>query len=265
MGNVKVSGNRVSKTGFKLERGNEIEVFFPEKREKERVEVDFDIDILYEDEYLLVLNKPANLVVHSAPSVKDATLVDWLKSKNYSLSTLSGEERHGIVHRLDKGTTGAMVVAKDNRTHAHLSEQLKTRTMGRIYLAIINSPLKEDRSVEAPIGRNPKDRLKMGIVQNGKYAKTEFQKLQISKNGKEELIRCHLFTGRTHQIRVHLNHIQRYILGDEVYKIGKDKREFPNIFLHAHKLYFEHPEIGKRLEIEAPISQNMSNYFHKNF
>ncbi|EJF05936.1 pseudouridine synthase, RluA family, partial [Thiovulum sp. ES] len=241
-----------------------VEIREAEKSESE-FEIDFDVPILYEDDSLLVVNKPPNLIVHSAPSVKEATLVDWLKSRGISLSTISGEERHGIVHRLDKGTTGAMVVAKNNFSHQKLSEQLSNRTMGRNYFAIVNMPLKEDISVELPLARNPKNRLKMGIVENGKWAKTDFTKLKISKNEKEEFIEAKLHTGRTHQIRVHLLSLQRYILGDELYGFGKNQKEFPHMLLHAHKIYFIHPKTEKRIEIDAPLSAEFQKYLDKNF
>ena len=214
---VKVDGKTITKTGYKLKENQEVFVELPIIKESKDFEVDFDVEIIYEDDHILVINKPYNLVVHGAPSVKEATLVDWLKSKKISLSTISGEERHGIVHRLDKGTSGVMVVAKTNEAHAGLSKQLEDKTMGRYYLAIIDMPLKDNVVIEKPIGRNPNNRLKMGIVQDGRNAKTAFAKLDLSKNEKYELICCKLFTGRTHQIRVHLNSINRHILGDNLY------------------------------------------------
>jgi 23S rRNA pseudouridine1911/1915/1917 synthase len=265
-GFVEVSNKIVKKSGLKLSINDEVSVQIPEPEKKEsEFEIDFDVPILYEDDSLLVINKPPNLVVHSAPSVKEATLVDWLKKRGISLSTISGEERHGIVHRLDKGTTGAMVVAKDNFAHQKLSEQLSNRTMGRNYFAILNMPLKDDTSIELPIARNPKNRLKMGVVDGGKWAKTDFKKLKISKNEKEEFIEAKLHTGRTHQIRVHLLSLQRYILGDELYGFGKSQKEFPHLLLHAHKIYFEHPKTGKKVEVKAPLSKEFQEYLDKNF
>jgi 23S rRNA pseudouridine1911/1915/1917 synthase len=265
-GVVKVDGKTVQKTGFKLLKSRTIEIEFPEMVETQsQYSVDFDVPIIYEDEYLLVVNKPADLVVHSAPSVREATLVDWLKHRGISLSTISGEERHGIVHRLDKGTTGAMVIAKDNETHRDLSRQLSDRTMGRYYLAIINIPLKDDRVVEAPIGRNPQNRLKMGVVESGKQAKTLFKKIALSRDEKRELIGAKLYTGRTHQIRVHLSTLGRYIIGDNLYGFKPKKDTINNIQLHAHTIYFIHPKSGERLEIDAEVSPSMLSYINENF
>jgi 23S rRNA pseudouridine1911/1915/1917 synthase len=198
-----------------------------------------------------VINKPSGLVIHPAPSVKEATLVDWLKAKNITLSTISGEERHGIVHRIDKETTGALVIAKNNEAHQFLSAQLQDKTMGRIYLAIIDLPLKENTEIDRPIGRNPKNRLKQAIVPNAREAKTRFLKL-CSKNG--EIIACKLFTGRTHQIRVHLNSINRHILGDELYGA---KQSDDRVMLHAYILYLIHPKTKQKMTFVAPLFDDM--------
>jgi 23S rRNA pseudouridine1911/1915/1917 synthase len=197
--------------------------------------------------------------------VKDATLVDWLKHKGIRLSTISGEERHGIVHRLDKGTTGVMVVAKNNETHHALSLQLQDRTMGRFYLAIIDVPLKDDVIIDKPIGRNSHNRLKMAVVENGKESKTQFTKLYPAKNEREELIACKLFSGRTHQIRVHLESIGRGILGDHLYGFKSKEDKINEIYLHAYILYFIHPSTGNKMEFIAPLDKNMNNYLQENF
>ena len=176
---VKVDGKIIAKPGIKLKPNQEVEVNFPEAvfedvKDEEFIKEslkDKNIEIIYEDDYILVVNKPYNLTVHDAPSVKDATLVDWLKLKNISLSTISGEERHGIVHRLDKGTSGVMVVAKTNEAHVNLSKQLEDKSMGRYYLAILDLPLKDNIIIEKPIARNPNNRLKMAIVENGEKCK----------------------------------------------------------------------------------------------
>jgi 23S rRNA pseudouridine1911/1915/1917 synthase len=265
--NVFLNGKLILKRGFKVKFGDEVTINLPHHQVKEKTKfpINFDIPIIYEDESLLILNKPAGVVIHSAPSVKEATLVDWLKEKNYSLSNLNGEERHGIVHRLDKWTTGAIVVAKDNKTHLKLSEQLQNRTMGRFYLSIINQPLKQNIIIEQPIGRNFNNRLKMGIVSNGRYAKTEFRKIKISTNQQEELLLCKLYTGRTHQIRVHLNYLNRYILGDNLYFFKSKKDNIKSIFLHAYILYLIHPISGKKLQVEAPLYNPIKEYLLSNF
>lgn len=264
-GFVSLDGTPITKPGIKLKPGQRVHVIFPEKTESENVNVDFDVEVLHEDDDILVINKPAHLTVHPAPSVKEATLVDWLKSKNISLSTLSGEERHGIVHRLDKETSGVMVVAKNNQAHANLSEQLQERSMGRYYLALIDLPLKENLVVEKPLARNPQNRLKIGIVEGGRYAKSAFAKLALPRHQKTELIAAKLFTGRTHQIRAHLASISRHILGDSLYgfKSGKDKIQ--RIYLHAYILYLNHPSDHTIRHFMAPLPQDMQNYLNTHF
>ena len=270
---VKVDGKTVVKTGLKLKENQEIEVSFPQagiepiKNEEFITESlkDKDVKIIYEDDYILVLNKPANLTIHDAPSVKDATLVDWLKLKKISLSTISGDERHGIVHRLDKGTTGVMVVAKTNEAHAFLSEQLQDKTMGRYYLAITDLPLKDDVIVDKPIGRNPNNRLKMSIQESGRNAKSAFKKIDLSKNGTFELIAAKLFTGRTHQIRVHLSSMNRHILGDNLYGFKGDLNTINRFYLHAYNLYLIHPKTNELMTFKADLPDDMNEFLNKHF
>jgi len=263
-GLVEVNAEVIMKTSRKLVVGDEVSYTFKEAEKREAVPIDFDVEILYEDEYLLVVNKPSGLVVHPAPSVKEATLVDWLIHKGISLSTVSGEERHGIVHRIDKETTGALVVAKDNKVHEALSLQLQDKSMGRYYLALIDCPLKEDTVVDKPIGRNPKNRLKMDVVPGGRTAKTAFIKL-LTSTYNVELIAAKLFTGRTHQIRVHLNTLGRHILGDDLYGFKSKRDKISRVNLHAYLLYLLHPVSGERMEFVAPLFDDMKVYISKNF
>jgi len=176
---VRVDGAVQTKPGYKLSAGELVHIYYPapapQQMSAERL--NFDVEILYEDDDLLVVNKPAGLTVHPAASVKEPTLVDWLKSRGYLLSTLGGELRAGIVHRLDKLTSGALLVAKNNAAHAALSAQLSDKSMGRIYLALIDLPLKEPCVIERPISRNPANRLKMGIVPGGRNAKSAFYEI----------------------------------------------------------------------------------------
>ena len=254
---VKVNGKVIKKGGVKLNTGDKIEAEIKEAKSSEKdYEVNFDISVLYEDEDLLIINKPPGIVVHPAPSVKEATLVDWLKAKNYRLSTIAGEERFGIVHRIDKETSGALLIAKNNKTHEFLSSQLKDKSMGRYYLMILNEPLKDAVCVDKPIARNPKNRLKMAYVKNGRDAKTLFVPLF------ENVAAAKLFTGRTHQIRVHLSTIGRYIIGDVLY--GKKNQKVPRVMLHAKELYFIHPS-GKKLSIIAPMFDDFKKYLPKGF
>ncbi|WP_152018060.1 RluA family pseudouridine synthase [Aliarcobacter butzleri] len=270
---VKVDGKITNKTGLKLKENQNVEVFFPEAQLNKRKDEEFlknsledkEVEIIYEDDYILVLNKPYNLTVHDAPSVKDATLVDWLKLKNISLSTISGEERHGIVHRLDKGTSGVMVIAKTNEAHLNLSKQLEDKSMGRYYLAILDLALKENVIIEKPIGRNPNNRLKMSIEENGRYAKSAFSKIALSDNEKFELIACKLYTGRTHQIRVHLSSINRHILGDNLYGFKGELNKINRFLLHAYYLYLAHPVTNKQMCFKANLPEDIKNFLNTNF
>ena len=261
-----VDEKSVSRAGVKLKENQIIRVEFPKTKELEALEIDFSVDIIHEDEDLLVINKPSGLTVHPAPSVKDATLVDWLKHKGIRLSTISGEERHGIVHRLDKGTSGVMVVAKNNESHKALSEQLQDKSMGRYYLAVIEPPLKDDITIiEAPIKRSSKNRLKMGCENGGKEAKTAFKQLYYSRDEKYQLIACKLFTGRTHQIRVHLETKSRHIVGDHLYGAVKKDEKSERILLHAYELHFIHPRTNEMVSYLAPIEHRMKDFIDKKF
>jgi 23S rRNA pseudouridine1911/1915/1917 synthase len=256
-GFVEVGGRTVRKAGYKVSPAEKIRYTIPEEPDYEAQAVDFDVPVIYEDDDILVINKPSGLVVHPAPSVKEPTLVDWLKAKGINLSTISGEERHGIVHRLDKETSGAMVVAKNNAAHEKLSAQLQEKSMGRYYIALIDLPLKASGIVEGPIGRNPANRLKMGIVSGGKAARTRFEKLLESEKERYELIGAKLYTGRTHQIRVHLASLNRHIVGDGLYGFKSKNNIIQRILLHAYILYLDHPKTGETMQFVAPIPQDM--------
>ncbi len=270
---VKVDGKTVSKTGLKLKIDQSIDVEFPEAQlspvlDEEAIKESLegkDVKVIFEDEHILVINKPCNLTVHGAPSVKDATLVDWLKLKKISLSTLSGEERHGIVHRLDKGTSGVMVVAKTNEAHLALSEQLQDKSMGRYYLAILDMPLKDNIIIEKPIGRSHNNRLKMSVDVDGRNAKSAFMKVEMSKDEKYELIAAKLFTGRTHQIRVHLSSMNRHILGDNLYGFKGELNKINRFYLHAYNLYLIHPISKKEMNFKADLPDDINNFLNTNF
>lgn len=264
-GYVSVNGLVVTKPGFTLKPSMHIHITLPRPQETQNKEVDFEVAKIYEDNDILVINKPAGVVVHPAPSVKEPTLVDWLKKEGIRLSTISGEERHGIVHRIDKETSGLLVIAKNNEAHLKLSEQLQDKSMGRYYLAIIEPPLKNNIIVDRPLGRNPKNRLKMSIIEGGREAKSAFAKIFESKNSKYELIAAKLFTGRTHQIRAHLASLHRHILGDRLYGFKSKKDTIPRVFLHAYILYLRHPRSGKYLEFVAPLAQDMMQFLQNNF
>lgn len=263
---VEVEGKVVSRSGVKLKENQVVKVTFPEPEVKEALDIDFDVEILYEDDDVLVINKPTGLTVHPAPSVKEATLVDWLKHKGIRLSTISGEERHGIVHRLDKGTSGTMVVAKNNASHEFLSEQLQDKSMGRYYLAVITPPLKDDiTEIELPIARSVHNRLKMACLEHGKYAKTLFKNLALSSDEKNQLVACKLSTGRTHQIRVHLESMNRHIVGDHIYAQSPKQEKSERILLHAYIIYFIHPTSKELLTFSVLPDEQIMDYINKKF
>ncbi|MCF6339319.1 MAG: RluA family pseudouridine synthase [Sulfurimonas sp.] len=263
---VYVDNKLVPRAGVKLKIAQEVRVEFPEAKKQKPLEIDFDVEVLFEDDDVLVINKPTGLTVHPAPSVKDATLVDWLKHKGIRLSTISGEERHGIVHRLDKGTSGVMVVAKNNEAHQFLSEQLQDKSMGRYYVAVIEPPLKDDLTIiELPIKRSSNNRLKMGCDNGGKDAKTAFSFLALSEDETNQLIACKLFTGRTHQIRVHLETKSRHIIGDHLYGNTNKNDKSERILLHAFEIHFIHPTTQKLVSFVAPLEQSMIDYIDKKF
>ncbi|MBC5857515.1 RluA family pseudouridine synthase [Campylobacter jejuni] len=250
------------KNSFKLKDGDIISIasLKPCDEIKPKFEVNFNIDVLYEDEDLLVLNKPSNLVVHGASSVKNATLVDWLIEKKYTLSNLGGEIRAGLVHRLDKDTSGAILIAKNNFTHQKLSKQLADKSMGRIYLALIDLPLKEDKIiVEKFLMRSPSNAIKkIAIDKENKFsknAKSAF--INVAKTENLTLMAAKLFTGRTHQIRAHLASLNRHILGDSLY--GYTGKYDCRIMLHAYFLYFIHPKTKEQIFVKAPLMEDFKN------
>jgi 23S rRNA pseudouridine1911/1915/1917 synthase len=263
-GLVSVNGKKVNKPSYTLKIGDKVQYEYKKASPQKDIQIHFDLQVLYEDEDLLVINKPSGLVVHPAPSVKGPTVVDWLIHRGISLSTISGEERHGIVHRIDKETTGALVIAKNNEAHQALSLQLQDKSMGRYYLSLIDIPLKENQEVDKPISRNPHNRLKMAIVEGGRKAKTAFIRIAEGQNN-TALIAAKLYTGRTHQIRVHLESLGRHILGDTLYGFKSNKGKIPRVFLHAYMLYLTHPSTQKQLEIIAPLFDDMQEYMKKHF
>lgn len=264
---VYVNGKIQKKNSFKLKLADEIRVKIPPRAKINiKHETDFELQILYEDEDLLVLNKIPRLIVHGANSVKEATLVDWLISKNYTLSNLGGELRAGLVHRLDKDTSGAIVIAKNNFSHQKLSEQLQDKTLGRIYLALIDLPLKEDRIIiDKTLARCIHNPIKKSVVnestRGAKNAKSAFANLLSSEDF--TLIGAKLFTGRTHQIRAHLESLNRRILGDVLYgcKIKTDLR----VMLHAYLLHFVHPKTKEKVFVKAPLMRDFEEILSKKF
>lgn len=250
---VTVNGKTV-KSNYKVKAGDEIEVTIPDPVKLDVEPENIDLDIIYEDNDIIVVNKPKGMVVHPAAGNYSGTLVNALLAHcEGSLSDINGVIRPGIVHRIDKDTTGILVVAKNNEAHEGLSEKLKVHDINRVYTAICEGVIKEDSgTVDAPIGRHPVDRKKMAVnTRNGRHAVTHFKVLERFKN--TTLIEARLETGRTHQIRVHMSYIGHPLLGDEVYGRKTQKFKLQGQALHATVLGFEHPVTGKYVEFSSEL------------
>lgn len=257
--NIKVNGKE-TKHSYKLKLNDEIEIFVPEAKEINLKAQDIPLNVIYEDNDIIVINKPKGMVVHPANGNPDGTLVNAVMNKcKDSLSGIGGEIRPGIVHRLDKDTSGAIIVAKNDKAHIALSEQLKNHEVKKTYLALVRGIIKENEAtINMPIARSKKDRKKMDVDKDGKEAITHFKVLGRYKN-KYTLLQINLETGRTHQIRVHLSHIGYPIIGDEVYSNGKNEWNVSGQCLHAWKLEFIHPITGKKISLEAEIPEYLKN------
>ena len=262
-GCVLVNGVVQSKAGFKLKEGDEIRITLPEAEPSHVEAQDIHIDILYQDADLAVVYKPSGMVVHPAAGNPDGTLVNALLKHLDCLSGIGGEIRPGIVHRIDKDTSGLLLVAKNDFSHLSLSEQIKEHSVQRAYMAIVQGGMREDSgSVEGPIGRHPVDRKKMAIVPGGREAMTHWQVKERLKGC--TLLECRLTTGRTHQIRVHMASIGHPLLGDPLY--GPKKMPYPvqgGQLLHAFRIGFVHPRSGEEMLFEAPPEQRFLDWQRK--
>ena len=249
-GCVAVGGKTETKPAAKAEAGVSVTLTMPEIKPARAEAQDIPLEILYQDAHLAVVVKPCGMVVHPAAGNGEGTLVNALLFHLDHLSGIGGEMRPGIVHRLDKDTSGLMLVAKDDQTHAALSRQLSERQMEKHYRAVVFGRMKENEGViEKPIGRSKTDRKKMAVDENGRWAKTEWTVLQPWPD--RTLLDVHIITGRTHQIRVHMASIGHPVLGDAVYG-HKRMPAAPRLMLHAYSLSFTHPVTGERLTFTAP-------------
>ena len=254
-GNILVNGKK-QKVSYKVSEGDIITIEKVEAKEIELKAQDIPVDVIYEDNDIIVVNKPKGLVVHPANGNPDGTLVNAIMAIcKDSLSGIGGEVRPGIVHRLDKDTSGLLIIAKNDKSHIHLSEQMKNREVKKIYYALVRGIVPENEAtINMPIGRSNKDRKKMAVTKDGKEAITHFKVLERFNN-KYTLLEVKIDTGRTHQIRVHLSHIGFPVIGDETYSNGKNEFGVHGQLLHAKCLEFKHPITNKQMYLEAELPE----------
>ena len=262
-GAVTVGGRTVRKN-YKCAPGDEISLIMPEAADCELRPQDIPIDVVYEDDDLLVVNKARGMVVHPAPGHPDGTLVNALMFRcGDSLSGIGGEKRPGIVHRIDKDTSGLLIVAKNDLAHLGLSEQLKDRSLSRVYEAVVKGRLREDSgTIDAPIGRHPSDRKRMAVTdKNSRSAVTHWE--VIARYNGYTHVRCSLETGRTHQIRVHMAHIGHPLLGDFTYGAPCPEKGLVGQCLHARELKFIHPRTGEQIHLTTALPEYFEEVLSK--
>lgn len=255
-GCIKVNQQEV-KANYKLRKSDTVEFILPEAKQTEIVAEDIPLHILYEDQDVIVINKRRGMVVHPATGIYTGTLVNALLAHCKDLSGINGEIRPGIVHRLDKDTSGVMIAAKNDIAHISLAEQIKNKTAVRQYLAIVHGNIKEEQGIiDGAIGRDAKDRKKMAIVfENGKSAVTKFK--VVERFGNYTLVQCKLMTGRTHQIRVHMTYIGHPLVGDPKYGGVKSAFKISGQALHSKSLTFIHPTTKQEMFFSAPLPEDM--------
>lgn len=255
--------DKSEKVSYKVQANDNISIDVPEAKETKLKAQEIPLDIIYEDSDIIVVNKPKGMVVHPANGNPDGTLVNAILSicKN-SLSGIGGELRPGIVHRLDKDTSGLIIVAKNDKAHINMSEQIKERNVKKTYIALVRGNVpEEEATINMPIGRSTKDRKKMAVTKNGKQAITHFKVLK--RYSKYTLLEIKIETGRTHQIRVHMAEIGYPVVGDAVYSNGKNEFGIEGQMLHAYKLEFRHPITNKHMELTAPLPQYFEEILKK--
>lgn len=253
--------DKLSKNSYVLRNGDVVEVVGKLKHETDAMPEKMDLDIIYEDNDLMVINKPSGLVVHPAAGHYTNTLVNGLLHYTSNLSSNNGDERPGIVHRIDKDTSGLLIVAKNDKAHEKLSMQLKDKTLSRIYIALVQGKINHDTgTIDAPIGRDINDRKKMCVTdENSKEAITHFKVLERYKNA--TLLEVKLQTGRTHQIRVHMNYINHPIINDPVY--GNKKASLFGQMLHAKEISFIHPTTSKKMTFSCDVPNEFNEILEK--
>lgn len=261
-GNILVNGKNV-KVSYKIQENDKISVEIPKPKQIELKAQDIPIEIIYEDSDIIVVNKPKGMVVHPANGNPDGTLVNAIMAIcKDSLSGIGGEIRPGIVHRIDKDTSGLLIVAKNDNAHVKMSEQIKNHEVKKTYIALVRGVFKENEAtIDMPIGRSTSDRKKMAVNKNGKNAITHIKVLK--RFDKYTLLQVNIETGRTHQIRVHLSHIGYPIVGDYTYSNGKNEFDVIGQCLHAKKLEFKHPITQKDMCLEAELPQYFKDILDK--
>ena len=261
-GRVAVDGRPAAKS-CRVAEGQQVTVDIPEVKDTAVEAQDIPLDVVYEDGDVIVVNKPTGLVVHPAPGHPDGTLVNALLHHcGDSLSGIGGEKRPGIVHRIDRDTSGLIIAAKNDAAHVGLSAQLQDHTLSRIYHCIVTGNLREDTgTVDAPIGRHPVDRKRMAVVADGRRAVTHWRVLERFQGF--TYVECRLETGRTHQIRVHMAHIGHPILGDTVYGNKKEVKGLQGQCLHAVGLRFIHPRTGEPVELSCGLTEEFEEQLRK--
>ncbi|QEH62087.1 23S rRNA pseudouridine1911/1915/1917 synthase [Spiroplasma chinense] len=257
-GFILVNDNIVS-AKYNLLKNDKITIIAKEPEEIEAIAQDLDFEIVYEDSDLLLVNKPNGMVVHPAAGNPDGTLVNGLLFKIKDLSAIGGYLRPGIVHRLDKMTTGLMIVAKNDKTHKKLTEMLANNQIHKEYIALVHGVIEPEKgTIDAPIGRHRGNRKKMTVTEiNAKHAKTHFEVLKRFEN--HTLIKCVIETGRTHQIRVHMSFIKHAVVGDPLYAFREDQKVEFGQYLHAYKLSFTHPITGEKIDYTCEIPKEFND------
>ena len=252
---IHVNG-KVEKSSYKVKNGDNIEIEIPDAKETKLEAQNIPVPVIYEDKDIIVVNKPKGMVVHPANGNPDGTLVNAIMAMcKGSLSGIGGEIRPGIVHRLDKDTSGLLIVAKNDEAHIKMSKQIQDRKVEKRYIALVRGNVPDDEAtIDMPIARSKIDRKKMAVDKNGKEAITHFKVLK--RYGNYTLLEIKIDTGRTHQIRVHMSYIGYPVVGDSVYSSGKNEFGVEGQMLHARYLKFKHPITGKELNLEAPLPED---------
>lgn len=254
-GHIKVN-DKLKKPSYLVCTDDQINIQIPESKPVDIVPQNIPIDIVYEDEHIIVINKQRGLVVHPSPGHEDKTLVNGLLFHCSDLKGIGAEQRPGIVHRIDKDTTGLLVIAKNDKAMESLSQQIADKTAKRKYKALVEGVVKEDGFVEANIGRSHMNRKKQAVTKEGRNAKTQYS---VEKRYRQHtLLDIELYTGRTHQIRVHMAYILHPVVGDKLYGYKKQKFSLEGQLLHAYSLEFAHPNTGKKVGFTAPLPDDFA-------